>query len=170
MRMDGAELTMSGRAATNPAISGGKGERVSFRAVSTERRFDEASGDWVDGDEFGVTVVCWRQLGSSVLQLLRKGDPVVVVGRISTRKFERDGVVDYFTEVKADHVGFDVARSVGRVKREDILRGAEGQASKTVQDAQGTEGDTAATTNDSTVDPFQPPADADSLRELVEVI
>ncbi len=72
MRMDGAELTMSGRAATNPAISGGKGERVSFRAVSTERRFDEASGDWVDGDEFGVTVVCWRQLGSSVLQLIRK--------------------------------------------------------------------------------------------------
>jgi single-strand DNA-binding protein len=167
MRMDGAELTMSGRAATNPAISGGKGERVSFRAVSTERRFDEASGDWVDGDEFGVTVVCWRQLGSSVLQLLRKGDPVVVVGRISTRKFERDGVVDYFTEVKADHVAFDVARSVGRVKREDVLRGAEGQASKPIQDAQG---DTAAPTDDGAVDPFQPAADADSLRELVEVI
>ena len=168
MRMDGAELTMSGRAATNPAISGGKGERVSFRAVSTERRFDEASGDWVDGDEFGVTVVCWRQLGSSVLQLLRKGDPVVVIGKISTRKFERDGVLDYFTEVKADHVAFDVARSVGRIKREDgpprsrrpgsrspfrMLR-----ATRTVP------------TDDGAVDPFQPAADADSLRELVEVI
>lgn len=120
MRNDGAVLTMSGRAATNPAISGGKGDRVSFRAVSTERRFDEASGDWIDGDEFGVTVVCWRQLGASVLQMLRKGDPVVVVGKISTRKFERDGVADYFTEVKADHVAFDVARSPGRIKREDV--------------------------------------------------
>jgi len=120
MRNDGAVLTMSGRAATNPAISGGKGDRVSFRAVSTERRFDEASGDWIDGDEFGVTVVCWRQLGASVLQLLRKGDPVVVLGKISTRKFERDGVADYFTEVKADHVAFDVARSPGRIKREEV--------------------------------------------------
>jgi single-strand DNA-binding protein len=119
MRNDGAVLTMSGRAATNPTISGGKGERVSFRAVSTERRFDDASGDWIDGDEFGVTVVCWRQLGSAVLQLLRKGDPVVVVGKISTRKYEKDGAVDYFTEVKADHVAFDVARASGRIKREE---------------------------------------------------
>jgi single-strand DNA-binding protein len=119
MRNDGAVLTMSGRAATNPTISGAKGERVSFRAVSTERRYDEASGDWIDGDEFGVTVVCWRSLGTSVLQLVRKGDPVVVDGKISTRKFERNGVIDYFTEVKADHVAFDVARAAGRIKRQD---------------------------------------------------
>lgn len=119
MRNDGAVLTMTGRAATNPTISGGKGERISFRAVSTERRFDEAGGEWIDGDEFGVTVVCWRQLGAAVLQLVRKGDPVVVVGRISTRKFDREGVVDYFTEVKADHVGFDVAKANGRIKREE---------------------------------------------------
>lgn len=119
MRNDGAVLTMSGRAATNPAISGAKGDRISFRVVSTERRFDEGIGAWVDGDEFGVTVACWRQLGSSVLQLLRKGDPVVVVGKISTRRYEKDGAVDYFTEVKADHIGFDLARAAGRVKRDD---------------------------------------------------
>ena len=165
MRMDGAEVTMSGRAATNPAISGGKGERISFRAVSTERRFDEASGDWIDGDEFGVTVVCWRQLGASVLQLVRKGDPVVVVGKISTRKFERDGVVDYFTEVKADHIAFDVARAAGRIKREDGSPAIEASVAKPASDPHT--GDAPA--DDGTVDPFQPAPDTKSQRELVEV-
>jgi single-strand DNA-binding protein len=165
MRMDGAELTMSGRAATNPAISGGKGERVSFRAVSTERRYDEASGDWVDGDEFGITVVCWRTLGASVLQLVRKGDPVVLTGKISTRKFERDGVVDYFTEVKADHIAFDVARSGGRIKRDD---GSHAGGTNAVGIPLGGPGDKEP--DDGTVDPFQASADEGSRRELVEVI
>ncbi len=166
MRMDGAELTMSGRAATNPTISGGKGERVSFRAVSTERRYDEASGDWVDGDEFGITVVAWRTLGASVLQLVRKGDPVVVTGKISTRKFERDGVMDYFTEVKADHIAFDVARSGGRIKRDDGHHHVDNATSGTPQDVP----DDKDAGDDGTLDPFQPTADATSRRELVEVL
>lgn len=117
MRNDGAVLNMSGRAATNPSISGAKGDRVSFRAVSTERRYDEAAGDWVDGDEFGANVVCWGKLGAAVLQLVRKGDPVVIDGRMSTRKFDRNGTPDYFTECKADHVGVDVGRAAGRIMR-----------------------------------------------------
>jgi len=109
---------MVGRAASDPKVSTGpKGDRVTLRVVSTERRHDEASGDWVDGDEFGVSVVCWRQLAANVLQLVRKGDPVLVRGRISTRKFDREGVVDYFTEVKAEFIGFDVAKGAGRLRR-----------------------------------------------------
>lgn len=168
MRNDGAVLTMSGRAASNPTISGGKGERVSFRVVSTERRFDEASGDWIDGDEFGVTIVCWRQLGASVLQLLRKGDPVVVVGKISTRKYEKDGVLDYFTEVKADHVAFDVARSPGRLKRDDTdpspVRSGGRQEGEHAQEAARTEPDAGP----GTEDPFQA-ATVNASRPLVEV-
>ncbi len=118
MSVDAATVTLTGRAATNPTVvAGAKGDRVSFRVVATERRYDEASGEWADGDEFGVTVVCWRQLAAGVLQLVRKGDPLIVKGRISTRKFERDGVIDYFTDVKADHVGFDVAKGATRIKR-----------------------------------------------------
>ena len=169
MRNDGAVLTMSGRAATNPSISGGKGERVSFRAVSTERRFDEASGEWVDGDEFGVTVVCWRQIGASVLQLVRKGDPVVVVGRISTRKFDREGVVDYFTEVKADHVAIDVARAAGRVRREDGSASAPGRAAAEHL-AQSTGSDPTRDTPTESGDPFQQDAGGQlNERELAEV-
>jgi len=123
MRNDGAELNMSGRVASNPTISGAKGDRISFRAVSTQRRFDDASGEWVDGDEFGVTVVAWRALGTSVLQYVRKGDPVTIMGNMSTRRYEKDGVTEYFTECKADHIGIDIARCTGRMKRDDSESG-----------------------------------------------
>jgi single-strand DNA-binding protein len=120
MRHDGAELTLSGRAATNPSISAGNAERVTFRAVSTERRYDEAAAEWVDGDEFGISVVCWRQLGNSVLSLVRRGDPVVVTGKLTTRRYDKDGVTDYFTECKADHVAIDVGRAAGRIRRQEL--------------------------------------------------
>jgi single-strand DNA-binding protein len=118
MSRDVASVTIVGRAGTHPQLSVGlTGDRVSFRVVATERRFDRTADDWVDGDEFGVTVVCWRTMAAAVLNVVRKGDPVVIVGRISTRRFERDGVTQYFTEVKADFVGLDVARAGTRFTR-----------------------------------------------------
>ncbi|SDP49415.1 single-strand DNA-binding protein [Nakamurella panacisegetis] len=117
MRFDGAELRMSGRAVTNPVISSSNSERVTFRAVSTERRYDDAVGEWVDGDEFATTVVCWGKLGVQVLQMVRKGDPVVLDGRMVSRRFERNGATEYMQECKADHVGFDIGRSNNRVMR-----------------------------------------------------
>lgn len=118
MRNDGAELKMSGRAGNNPTISGAKGDRVWFRLMSTERRYDDAAGGWVDGDEFSVFVVCWGKLGTSVLQMVRKGDPVFLEGRMVSRKFERNGVTEYSVECKAEHIAIDVARAAGRIKRD----------------------------------------------------
>lgn len=117
MRID-ATVTIVGRAATNPQVSQtSNGDRVTFRVVSTERRFDEGTGEWVDGDEFGVGVVCWRQQAKAVLTTVRRGDPIVVIGRISTRRFERNGQTDYFTDVKGDFVGLDVGRMGSRFVR-----------------------------------------------------
>ena len=121
MRTDGASITIVGRAATNPMVASGASgaDRVTLRVVSTERRYDDATGQWVDGDEFGANVVCWRAVAAGVLKTVRKGDPVVVTGRISTRRFERNGVTEYFTDVKADTLGFDVGRAKDRIRRSD---------------------------------------------------
>lgn len=166
MRNDGAELTLSGRAATNPSISAGNSERVTFRAVSTERRYDEAASDWVDGDEFGIAVVCWRQLGTSVLSLVRKGDPVVVTGKLTTRRYEKDGVTDYFTECKADHVAIDVGRASGRIRRQELST-AVPAAPEVAGGQQPTQ--PAAGADDGGTDPFQQGAEQ-TQRELAEVV
>jgi len=118
MSRDAASVTIVGRAGTHPQLSvGSTGDRVNFRVVATERRFDKAADDWVDGDEFGVTVVCWKHLATAVLNTVRKGDPVIVDGRIATRRFEKNGATQYFTEVKADFVGLDVAKAGTRFTR-----------------------------------------------------
>ncbi len=118
MRMDAATVTIVGRAVTAPTRSStSAGDRVSFRVVSTERRYDQESKEWVDGDEFGVGVVCWRHLAGRVVDTVGVGDPIVVIGRISTRKFERNGATEYFTDVRADVVAVDVARMGSRFVR-----------------------------------------------------
>jgi len=114
-----ASITLVGRVGTNPQLSSGAtGDRVTFRVVATERRFDRAGQEWVDGDEFGVSVLCWRGLATAVLGVVRKGDPVVVTGRISTRRFpDQQGVTQFFTEVKADTIGLDVGKVGNRIAR-----------------------------------------------------
>jgi len=121
MSRDVASVTIVGRAGNNPQVSvGATGERVNFRVIATERRFDKALDDFVDGDQFGVTVICWKTLAAAVLSSVRKGDPLLVAGRITTRRFEKNGVTQYFTEVKADFVGLDVAKSGTRFTRKPI--------------------------------------------------
>ncbi|ACV78201.1 single-stranded DNA-binding protein [Nakamurella multipartita] len=113
-----ASITLVGRAGTDPQLSSGPtGDRVSLRVVATERRFDRGIQEWVDGDEFGVSVVCWKALATAVLGTVRRGDPVIVCGRIATRRFDKDGVTQYFTEIKADAIGLDVAKVGGRIAR-----------------------------------------------------
>ncbi len=144
MSRDAAAVTLVGRAGTHPQISGNSPDRVSLRIITTERWFDKAANVWVDGDEFGVTVVCWKGLGGAVLKTVRKGDPIVVTGRITTRRFEKDGATAYFTEVKADVVGLDVARMGARFARvalepRETADAAGGADSSAPQDGQPSE-------------------------------
>jgi single-strand DNA-binding protein len=118
MIRDATTVTIVGRAGTNPQVSlGSTGDRVNFRVVSTDRRFDKVNGNWVDGDECWLTVVCWQGLAKAVMSTVRKGDPIVVIGRITNRRYEKNGVTQYFTDVRAELVGLDTARLGSRFSR-----------------------------------------------------
>lgn len=122
-----ATITLVGRVGTDPHLTPtATGDRTNLRVVATERRLDRNTQEWVDGDEFGVSVVCWRILATAVVATVRKGDPVVVTGRISTRRFvDNNGATQYYTEVKADTVGLDVGRVGNRITRKqpDVFPG-----------------------------------------------
>jgi single-strand DNA-binding protein len=81
-----------------------------FRMASNERRFDKASGQWVDGDHLYLSVTCWRRLALGVLTSLEKGDPVVVRGRLYTRNYEVEAGKRSAVELEAYQVGPDLAR------------------------------------------------------------
>jgi single-strand DNA-binding protein len=158
MSINAASVTLVGRAAAHPQVSvGSTGERVSFRVVATERYFDKAANDWVNGDEFGVSVTCWRTLASAVLTTVRKGDPVIVSGRIATRRFEKNGMTQYFTEVKADFVGLDVAKAGARFTRNPMEPRASAESAAPSAEAEHPISDLAAAR--PLVEPFEPGED-----------
>jgi single-strand DNA-binding protein len=82
---------------------------ANFRIASKERRFDQASGSWVDGDRLYIDVRCWRGLAQNALESLKKGDPVVVAGRIFTRNYEHQGQRRTSTTLEARSVAADLA-------------------------------------------------------------
>ncbi len=82
---------------------------ANFRVGSTQRRYDRASGGWVDGDSLYVDVTCWRGLADNVVASLVKGDPVVVTGRLYTRTFEHEGQRRTAVTLEAQSVAADLA-------------------------------------------------------------
>lgn len=163
--MNAAEVRLAGRVTANPTVSAGeRGDRVTFRILSTERRFVPDTREWIDGDQFGVTVVCWGPLATSVIGLVRKGDPVVVLGRISSRQFERStGGTDYWTEIRADMVALDLGRGGAQRWMRRPFHDRPGATDGGTEAATVGTGDAATTTNGSWVDGLddsEPPADA----------
>lgn len=117
--MEVSTVTVLGNVVAEPRITNGDDgiSRASFRVVANQRRLDRDTNKWVDVGEYGVTVVCWRSLARGVAGSVHSGDPVLVVGRITGRHYEVDGITKYTTEVTANFVGHDLARGNSTFKR-----------------------------------------------------
>ena len=61
---------------------------TSFRMATTRRWFDRTQNTWVDGRTEWFTVKSWRQSALNVAASLRKGDPVLVHGRLATEQWD----------------------------------------------------------------------------------
>jgi single-strand DNA-binding protein len=89
-----------------------------LRVAYTERRFSRETGEWADGPTSFVTVLCWRTLADNVAISLRKGEPVVVRGRLRVREYSgKDGSPRIAVEVDASSVGHDLSRGVAHFSR-----------------------------------------------------
>ena len=80
------------------------------RVGSTPRRVDRQTGEWQDGETSYYTVKCWRKLAENVTGSLRKGDMVIVRGKVRTRTWVDDQQrTRSDVEIEADSVGHDLA-------------------------------------------------------------
>ncbi|MFF1251482.1 single-stranded DNA-binding protein [Pseudarthrobacter sp. NPDC058329] len=80
---------------------------ASFRIGSNSRRRDK-DGQWVDGHTNWFSVQGYRHLAGSMGCSIRKGQPVIVVGKLKIRSWEKDGRVYYSHTIDADAVGHDL--------------------------------------------------------------
>jgi single-strand DNA-binding protein len=87
-----------------------QGNVANFRVGSTPR-IRKRNGDWVDGPTSWFSVSCWRTLADHVQTSVRKGEPVLVHGRLRTDVWEReDGQSSVTYVVEATYVGHDLNR------------------------------------------------------------
>ena len=114
-----AQISLAGYVATQPVTKSVDGNaNVSMRVAWTPRRQDRVTGEWVDSNTSYVTVICWRKLAVNVGVCVRKGDPVVVKGKLSVRTYDdRQGVRRTVVEVDASSVGHDLSRGVAAFQR-----------------------------------------------------
>jgi single-strand DNA-binding protein len=89
-----------------------------LRVGTTPRVQDRVTNQWRDGETSYYTVACWRRLGDHVRASLRKGDPVMIKGKFSSRTFtDRNGQSRTVVDIIADTVGHDLNRGVANYLR-----------------------------------------------------
>jgi single-strand DNA-binding protein len=89
-----------------------------LRIAYTARRHNRETGEWTDGATTFVNVQCWRQLADNVTMSLRKGEPVLVMGRLRIRSYnDSEGKSRTAVEVEASSVGHDLTRGVAHFAR-----------------------------------------------------
>jgi single-strand DNA-binding protein len=113
------EITVIGNVVNSPSSNRTQGgsKVTNFRLASTERRYDSASQAFVDGNTFWIDVECWGDLGGNVAQSVAKGDPVVVVGTISTHQWETDEGHRSKPRIKAEAVAPNLARGTAEFRK-----------------------------------------------------
>ena len=79
---------------------------ANFTVASTPRTYDKAAGEWTDGEPFYLRCAVWRTAAENLSESLRKGDRVIVTGRLRQRQFEtREGDTRTVVECDVTEVG-----------------------------------------------------------------
>lgn len=93
----------------------GGAQVATFRLGCTPRRYQRRTDSWVDGPTQWYSVDAWRALGDNCRDSLRRGDPVVVHGRLEVQRWVNSAQVEVTSLViEATSVGHDLTRGVSR--------------------------------------------------------
>lgn len=72
--------------------------------ATTERGYTLQNGTQVPDRTEWHNIVAWRGLAEIAEKYIKKGSQIYVEGKISTRKWEKDGISRYTTEIVAENI------------------------------------------------------------------
>lgn len=115
------DLTIQGTLGTNPVLSfSGTDERrlayCRFR-VATTTRHRTRTGQWVDDPTVWFTAKCWGSLAQNTAESLRKGDPVLLTGRMTQEAWDSGKGVVITNVLSLTAAGHDLSRGFTRFAR-----------------------------------------------------
>lgn len=122
-------ITIVGRVGGDPQLrrTHDGGTIASFSLATSDRRRDPQTGEWADGPTSWYEVSAFRALGDNVLASVRKGDRVIVAGRLTIRRWQSGDKSGTSADVDADAVGHDLlfgttafTRSAGRSAHPEV--------------------------------------------------
>lgn len=102
-------ITIVGTIGTDPEKKIRNGVPITtFRVASKERRFDRATGTWVDGETNWYTASAYRRLADHVFDSLRRRERVVLTGRLRVRNWETGDKRGTSVDIDIDAIGHDL--------------------------------------------------------------
>lgn len=102
-------ITIVGTIGTDPErkVRGGV-PITTFRVASKERRFDKASGTWVDGETNWYTASAYRRLADHVFASLHRRERVILTGRLKVRNWDTGEKRGTSVDIDIDAIGHDL--------------------------------------------------------------
>ena len=161
MSTSGLVVTVVGWVASNPREVVGDGVPfTSFRLATTPRWYDNRAAMWTDGRTEWITVKAFRDVAFNVASSVRKGDPLVVLGRLRTEEWAGENGPRTTLVLDASALGHDLTRG-----RTSFARSVHVSADRSGDGADGADGagDGVAdgASSGEPVDPWAVPADVD---------
>ena len=100
------QITAVGNLVKDPEVKKfDNGSLTKIRIACTDRTTD-GNGGWKDGDTNYYDVAVWKTLGEYAASTLKKGDKVIVQGKMKYREFKRnDGSNGHAYEIDATDLG-----------------------------------------------------------------
>ena len=110
-----ALVQMTGHVGTEVDIRG-NGSVTAFRLACTPRVRGK-DGEYSDGNTTWIDVTCFRSLAAHVATSVRKGDPVIVIGKLRTSVWIKDGQTRERLGLEAETVGHDLSRGTAAFRK-----------------------------------------------------
>jgi single-strand DNA-binding protein len=107
-------------------LTNGGTQTANFRLASSERRLEK--DQWVDKSTNWYRVEAYRYLAQNIVHSLKKGDRVIVTGKLRLRQWVReDGHQVTSPEIDAESIGHDLKWGTAKYAR-NVSRGSGAQA------------------------------------------
>ena len=102
-------ITIVGTVGTDPEKKVRNGVPITtFRVASKERRFDRATGSWVDGESNWYTVSAYRRLAEHVFESVHRRERVVLTGRLKIRNWDTGEKRGTSVDIDIEAIGHDL--------------------------------------------------------------
>lgn len=100
---------------------------ANFTVASNARTWDKQSNSWKDQDALFMRCNIWRDPAEHVVESLRKGDRVIVQGRLRQRSYEtKQGEKRTVVELEVDEIGPSLRFATAKVSKAERPGGSPG--------------------------------------------